>query len=150
MHACLPNDLDQLRDPWRCANRHHAPRTASSSQHWTMCLVSHQSLLSVEYTSLHTSDYLVTAIMMQIASSCGTIACAICMPITVEHCKSASANSDSFQSFGSIAATCLDFVSSRQHQRHSGKPEHNDEIPLLQLQPWSSMLRASTRSSHRQ
>ena len=51
--------------------------TAPSSQRWTMCHMSHRSLFSVESTSSHTSDYFITAITMQIASSHGTIACSM-------------------------------------------------------------------------
>ena len=48
---------------------------------------------------------------------------AACMSMTVEHCKSASANFDSLQLIGSTAVTCLNVVSSRQQQRQRGKPE---------------------------
>ena len=56
---------------------------------------------------------------------------AACMSMSVEHCKSASANFDSLQRSGATAVTCLNVVSSQQQQRHRGKPENNDEIPQL-------------------
>ena len=104
--------------------QHHRPNIGRCAS----CCIGHFPRSS---TRLCTRRITSSAIQMQIASAHGTIACAICMSITVEHCKSASANFDSLQPSGSTAVTCLDFVSSRQYQRHRGKPEHNDEIPLL-------------------
>ena len=122
VRACLPFDLDQLRDPWRCSNRDHAPRTAPSSQPWTMCLVSHQSLFSVEYTSC-TRRF--TSSQQSRCKSHRRMeqSHAACISMTVEHCKSASANSVSLQLTGSTVVTCLNVVSSRQQQRQRGKPE---------------------------
>ena len=48
---------------------------------------------------------------------------AACIFMTVEHCKSASANFAFLQRSGATAVTCPDVVSSQQQQRQRGKPE---------------------------